>query len=260
MIINGVGMTQPTEVNIKDFNFNLEMGMNWFQLADGNWRASDRGPEYDHKTVKITTYGTLSQLESITQELRLNQQNTASMSLFEIAEPIFGHNVDYDQPVTAVLNEIDIFNQKTLNGYSLEMTLEAVNLEYKSLAFELPDLCALEYSYYGGRKWSFNTNTSYQNQYIGLGAGNINVNRQNMETGFFQGTFKFFMDDMAKLLEFQRVNRSASFTLPTIEGVPYPFGEDSGSGPYTARLYNIDNIKRLSPILWSARITFVQEN
>jgi len=258
MIISGNGITTPIDVKIVTYKFNIDMSMKWFEMGDGSYKASDRGYENDHILSEISFHGKIDYINSIIEGLKNNQGSDGVLTLTSIEEPIFGHHVDYTQTVTAVLESIDIKEQKSLNGFSLKLMLRAAELSFQSLGNTLPDLKALEHSYVGDTEWSFLVNSTYNNQFYGT-SGTININDFEVERGVFEGTFTFNDEDMAKLLDFQRTTRSLPFTLHTICGVDYPFGTLSGVGPYQAKLYSITNIKRLASNFWSVKLMFVQE-
>lgn len=258
MLISGSGIATALDVNMKTYSYEIAMALKWFRMGDGSYRASDRGTESDHISSKVSFYGTKSQIDDIIAALIANHESLGVLTLANIPEPLFGHNVDYSSTVTAVLKSIKPQVQKSLHGFKLDLELQAASLTFLNLGNTLPDLCALEYSHSGDTERTFKTNKTYNNQF-GTGTGSIDINRYELDSGVFEGTFKFFSDDLASVLDFQRTTRALPFQLPTIEGVTHPFGKGAGVGPFQVKLYSVSSIKRISPDLWSAKLTFVED-
>lgn len=258
MLISGSGITTPIELKLGDYKFDIQLSLDWFKMGNGNYKASDRGPASDHISCDISTFGKKDYIDGLIAALMANQKIDGKLTLTEIEEPIFGHHVDYTKTVTAVLSKIDIKNQRALNSFGLNITLKAADIEFLAPVNVLPSLLPLMHDYEGDTEWTFETNESYYNMHE-LIQGEININRFEADAGKFMGTFKFTPAQMKSLLDFQKGTRSGAFELPTIPGVPKPFGDEAGAGPYNVKLYALDSITRISPLLWTVKLTFVQE-
>jgi len=229
--------------------------MKWFPMGDGSFDASDMGFQNDHIISKVKLYGKEDYINNIISELFSNQSDDGVLNLSSINTPLFGNNIDYTQPITAVLSDITIKQQKSLRGFQLDIELILGEAVYKSYTLELPPLKSLEYSFKGDTDWTFVTNRTYSNLNNG---GSIDINRFEVDSGVFVGTFKFNYDDLGKLLSFNRIQRSTHFALPEISGVQYPFGVLHGATGLQAKLKSISNVSYISPQLFSAKLEFVQ--
>lgn len=256
MLISGNGITTPFTVKIKKYSYNIDLSLNWFKMSDGSYRASDRGFENDHISSKITLHGKNDYIDNIITELKNNQESDGKLVLTNILTPIFGNNIDYTQSCTAVLKNITLKEQDSFNSFNLEIELETDTLVYKTYTLTLPNLSCVKHGYTGDTELQFITNTSYQNA---NNSGIININTFGNDNGVFKGTFTFTYDELGQLLNFQRINRSASFNLPIISGVNYPFGKLAGNTGLKARLYSISDIEYVSSNLFYVKLEFVQD-
>ena len=256
MYITGSGIVDPIEIKIIDYSFDIDYSFNWFEMSDGSWKAADRGQAYDHTVATINLHGKEPYINTVISGFITNQEDTAEVNISGLAVPIFGNHVDYDQPITAVLQEYNLKEQKSLNGYSLDLTLLGDTMSYSSYDLSIPELKLLEIGYESEQERMFNVNPTYSN---GNNSGSIDVTRTNNDRGKFKGRFKLSNAELGQLLNFQKVNRTAAFDMPNIYGVQYPFGKLSGDTGLRAKLYNIENITYISYDLFSVEITFVED-
>ncbi len=256
MIISGNGISKPLTLKIIDYSYDIDMGLKWFKMGDGSYKSPDRGYENDHTTTTIKLHGKQTYINMIISELHNNQKAGGILNLSNILTPVFGNHIDYTQSITSVLDDITIKEQTSLNGFSLELKLKLGSVNYNTYSLELPSLDRLKYSYKGDSEWSFITTDTYTN--INKG-GSIDISKFEVDTGKFEGTFKLNYDELGQLLNFQRLNRTLPFDMPTIEGVDYPFGELQGSAGLRAKLYSITDITSISHNLFSLNIVFVQD-
>lgn len=244
MIIDGT-----TEVKIFEYEYDIEFSYDWYMLGNGKYKAADRGSDYDHYLCDLRTHGKEDAIEILYTYL----SNGGEMVLTDIKVPIFGNNVDYTQPINVVMEDLKIIEQTDFRAFDINFTVRLVDCVFNDYTLAIPTLNLLRSGYEKGDVYSHVTVPSYNRN-------NQTYNRRNITKGTFEGVFTFNYNDMAQLLHFQRVNRTLPFTMPTIAGVDYPFGQLNGNTGLTAKLYSVSNVKEISQsTLYTAKLKFVQD-
>jgi len=227
------------------------LALEWFDLADGNVRAVDRSDKNDYVICEIETVGTESYINNIIQSLKVDKFLT--LSEFASDEMIFGANVDYNATVKAVWTNMTMKKQKTLNTFSLILSLTSTDITYITGSGYLPSLSCVQIGYTGDTSWGFDVEQTYRNT---SNSGSVYVYQNSNDIGEFIGQFILTNEEMAELLYFQKAQRSSPFVLPSI-GVPYPFGPRQ-TGPYDAVLREITGVSYFSPTMQICTITINQ--
>lgn len=259
MIISGNGIATPIQFNVLDsFTFGIDLSYKWMRLGDGSYVGPDRGTSRDHISCKLRTHGRESYIDAIEQALSDNTSSSADLLFEDVTAPIFGHHVDYSQEVRAVFTKAKPKKQRSLHGYSLELEFDASNISFLDLnPVVLPELNFMRHTTSKSTEYDFVVNKTYSNGYGG--AGFHSVHRMGRDSGRFVGEFKISYENLGKLLNFQRLNRTAPFDMPVICGIDEPFGVRGGSVDLMAKLYSIGKVRYLSPTYYAVTITFVQD-
>jgi hypothetical protein len=244
MLIQGNGIQNITFQTDREIDYKPNLGLEWFKLSDGNYTATDWGELSDVYETKIFTFGKedyINNIISSVNDLRTSGVYTLYLSEFADDEFIFGENFDYSNVVSATPIAYELKESTSWKGYQFGMTLRCQQPSFRNdiTEFEWSNVC-INHKWVGDRTWDMNVYDSYNSV--------LSVYDHIADEGMCEVTFNFDNNQVASLLEFQRVNRAETFVLPLgAFGVEYPFGVKSSKGPHNVKLYEIE-VKRFSPI------------
>ena len=165
MVIDGIGISAPLEIKVREYSYDIDQDINWFQMSTGNWKASDRGSSVDKIYCTIKTRGKYDYIESVIAALLDNQEQDGTLLLTSINSALFGNNVDYTTDVEAVLFDINEPTQSGLHSFALEFILLLSNATFLTYALELPNMNALELSRTSGTVVNTTVTSTYINNY-----------------------------------------------------------------------------------------------
>jgi hypothetical protein len=247
MYITGLDITDFQFRTNPDFKINTQLDMEWYQTSAGNWHAVDRGASADYYETTITTFGTEAYINNIINQLnttRLAKAATITMYDFADNEHVFGEDILYTPDITGLITEYDVRKQNSWKGFKLSLTLRALNPEFTGVA-SLPDFTSgvcTQIGYTADSSWTYNNYDSYYS--------NFSHYDHRDDQGLFKGSFNLTQTELRNLRTWMRVNRDTSFTLSGIYGVAYPFGPREGTGPWTAKIVELEEKNKFGLDRW----------
>jgi hypothetical protein len=263
MIISGTGIITPFTAKVKtdfvpvttyDFQNHFE------QASSGNWYASDRGSAMDYYDAEnVRLYGKETVINNFIAQVEANRvagSNVLTLSSFSETEHIFGADVDYSggtYPVLATVTEIGRREQGTWKGWGLPLKMRLLPPFAFVGSSALPTLRHVSVGIDADADRTLLKQDSYGGQFF--------YADQQADAGVFTGTFIFYDAEMIALRRFMATNRAASFALPTIYGVQYPFGRRPlpALGYYTACIKSIEDEAMFGISRWTCKITFLEQ-
>ena len=236
MNISGTGIT-PFDIEIlPNFSIDTDYSFSMRQVANGDYKVVDRGAASDVYGSKFKLRGKESDIEQFLSEAKANRtagSNVITLDDINTGEYIFGEDVDYSGGVDVTILKLSTFKQTSFNVRDLEIQAQCIDPDFTGSS-SFPTLDRLFPQFSTEDRWSINKYDSYE--------GDFSYIERNMDVGYFEGTFLFSRAEMKSLRRYRATNRGASFTLASIPGVTYPFGEDYGSGSWTVRLLDFDDL------------------
>lgn len=237
------------ELRINDYSYSYDPGIEWYELANGRYRAADRGSDFDHYSCSVTIIGELNYIEDLIVYLETIRGN--EQILTDIKFPLFGNNINYDGDVKVVIDDLSLMEQDRRNSYSLTIDMLLTDCIFDSdYPLELPDLNCLKVNFKSGKTFVDNVIASYNKS-------NITYNINKKRSGRFEGTFTFTYEELAQLQHFQRINRSLTISNIVVDGIDDLFGPNVTST--NGKLYSVSNIKYISPIQFEADLVILEE-
>jgi len=252
--------------------------LKWKQLANGSNIVVDRTKSSDIYEAEISIYGEESAVDILISELENNRRstkpgaNTFSLSGFNEAEKIFGAEIDYSYNITATVIKFGEKEQKTLRGFSLKLTLRALNdtiTPRADIAAVFPEINGLSQHHDAGAFLAVGyTADSVIDMDIGDSySGTLNFSDTRADSGFFEGTFTLKTDDMARLRKFLlcenrgqviEAGSSAGQFFNAIPGVENLFGKRR-NGPFNVRIIEWSDMGMRSLGFWQIKMKIVEE-
>lgn len=254
MRIAGSGITTFNAKVKPDFRPLTSLALKWIQLANGNWRAVDRGSSTDMYRARIRLYGTESLIDQFLDEVEYNRitcSHVLTLSNFNATEHIFGADVDHSSSISATITEIDSREQRTWKGFGVSCVLQASSPSFTGTP-ALPSLECLSWGYEGDSSWTWNKSDSYN--------GTFNYADRKSDVGLFNGRFLFSDADMIALRGYLRTQRGATISIPDIDGVSTPFGSRRDSGyPYNVKVIDWEDMGMRDVRHWWMSLTLAEE-
>lgn len=236
MYIYGSGITEFEFRTDSNYNVETQWDLEWFQVSNGDYHAIDRGASGDYYGASITTFGTETYINNIITQLESNRQSDGIlyMSGFAGNEHIFGEDVDHTL-VSGYVVGYGVRTQNSFKGYSFSLDIRALSPSFTGSA-SLPDwtsACVFHspkikaYS-----SWSVNNYDTYYSD--------VQLYDKRTDTGTFKGTFRLSLTELRDLRRWYATNRDTSFSITSLNGVTYMFGNREGTGPWTVKLIDIN--------------------
>ncbi|MDR0307634.1 MAG: hypothetical protein LBI42_12470 [Chitinispirillales bacterium] len=202
--------------------------LKWKQLANGSNIVIDRLAASDIYEADVSLYGREDEIDKLIGALEKNRRsvksapNTFWLAGFNNAEKIFGAEIDYSISIKAMVTKFGSKEQKSLRGFSVKLTLRALNLRKRTgITAQFPqinNLCEnpgaaafLAVGFTADSVIDMRRGDSY--------TGVPNFSDTRADSGFFEGTFTLKTDDMAALRLFLlEENRGGIITRNSKEG------------------------------------------
>jgi hypothetical protein len=233
-----------TEYKIRKFTFSRSLGLEWFRVDTGEYRAVDPGPKYTYNDC------TLSFREDSATLRGLFDQLPAQVTLSDIEVPIFGNDVDYTGEIVATITDDTPVTQVKRGRYTGGVSLVADSVTYLSGAGVFPSLDTVYYGADNERDYRYDT---HRTQFNPDNNGAVYLLKSGTDIGTLSGTLSLPAADMADLLKFQRSNRKQPFSF---SGFPDPFGN---GGAAFGRLISLSEIRSTNYDRYTCRIKISQE-
>jgi len=247
MYIYATGVA-PTEFRTSlNYLTDTTYGLEWFKGADGNYYASDLGPEADTYIASIKTYGTESYINNLITTLDSIRTNhtVLLMSDFASNELFFGEDVNHSGVVSGVVSDIELRKSVSLRGFELNAKIRGIDLAFNTYASGWPaTIDCVQQDYEADRDYTvgiYDTYTSEPYAYDELSDEGICTFAATLTNA-----------QLAQLRYYKRVHRGGDITLPLngLAGISYPFGPSSGAGPHTIKFLDIKEKSRLGLTHW----------
>jgi len=248
-----------TIIKIKpDYQPETTFALNWFQLSNGDWTATDRGPDSDKYDVSIRIYGTEAIINNFINEVESNRHalsgaNVLNLYDFNSQEHIFGADIDYSGVI-----DVTVFMepraQKTWKGFEQKLSLSIINPTFIGGNGFLPPLRFLDTQYEADAERTINKYDSYNRSF--------SYEEHNADIGLFSGIFTFEDHEMIGLRRYLAKQRTNTISIPNIIGVNNPFGRRTTSYPLSVKIiefqdlgmYNLkDGLSR-----WKAKLSMAE--
>jgi len=262
--------------------------LKWKQLANGSYIVVDRLPISDIYESDISVYGKEHEINKLIDALEKSRcstdadANKITLSEFNGAEKIFGAEIDYSTPITAIAMKIGEKQQSTLRGFSLKLTLRALEPPIQNIEPAFPQInnladnpnaaAFLDVGYTADSVVDMNKSDTY--------TGTLNFSDTRSDSGFFEGAFTLKTEDMAKLRRFLMTNRGQAITAGSMQeevsqayeiiknikinnanGIEkYIFGQRRwGKHPFDVRITEWTDMGMKSLGLWQIKMKIVEE-
>jgi len=213
MYIYGSGITEFEFRVSNKYEINTTYATNWFQCADGNYYASDRGYQADDYSAKINTYGLESYINNILEQFDNNRGTYVfNMSGFVEDEHIFGEDIDYSIPLSGVILDSGERKNNSWKGFSEEFLIRCLSPSFSGTP-SLPtwsESC-ISIGYNNQQLYSKNVYDSYY--------GNFKYYDHQNDYGTITFTLNLTNTEVRNLRTWMRTNRDTSFTLTDLNGI-----------------------------------------
>lgn len=253
MEISGTGIGTFTAKVLPGFRPLTSLALQWRELADGNWIATDRGAAADTYDSRIQLYGTETVINEFIKEMYDNRaaaSNVFAMGSFADDELIFGADVDHTGSISGTVLEIGDRAQRTWKGFAVQATIRALSPSFVGSA-TLPSLTSLEHGFEGDSTRPINKSDTYD--------GTMSYADRRSDAGFFTGTFLFTLAEMRNLRRYLTTQRGATISIASISGVTYPFGTVRASGyPYSVKVLQWEDLGVRGVGRWRMRLKLAE--
>jgi hypothetical protein len=215
MEISGSGITGFDFRVADNYSINTVLGMKWFQCADGNWYASDRGYRSDYYEATIKTFGYETYINNILTQVNNNRTNAnfvILMSNFADDEHIFGEDIDYTGTVSGTIIDIGQRQQNSWKGFANEFSIRCLSPSFSgtpSLPTWASSCVAIGYN-----NQQIYTNNKYDTYY-----GAFSYYDHDDDSGKITFTLNLTNAELANLRTWVRTNRDSTFNLTDLNGV-----------------------------------------
>lgn len=226
----------------------------WLQVADGNWKAVDRGASEDVFEAVINFRGPESELSDLESTLgSIGGANEANRESFSITcgegEEIFGADIDYSGSLTVAVVGYGKIRRVSYPAYTMPLRLRLLSPSTTGSA-SISDLRIDNFSYEAGSEWDLNKQFTYD--------GSANYLDGATDPGIFKAVFRQKPAEMKAIRRYLLTTaRTAVVGFPSF-GVDKPFGQRMGTGPFNVKIINWRDLGRDNFSDWRIEITFAR--
>lgn len=222
-------------------------------MANGNYRASDRGASQDIYETDVVFYGTEEVINTLQETL---EENRESVNLTGFSDYIFAPIVDHTVETivatitTQNLRKMKAFAGETTGMWELAVTFQIV--ENPALSYPTPSLSGLVLQMESEQDKTFTSMKSRTYE------GEVGYQDLNVDSGVFRAKFiQTTAQAQAMIAYFIVTARSGIVSFPTIGGVAYPFGIVRGALPKSCNILEF-SFTRLNFMQWEIGFTAVE--
>jgi hypothetical protein len=254
MYLTASGISSAVNFKIHpSYKVKTNYAMDWFQCADGNWYATDRGANSDIYESEIILYGNETTINTYLTEvknMRDMNENLVYMYDFASDEHIFGEDVDYSNTLSGVFTKIGDRKQSSFKVFTTSFELRLLSPSFTGSAI-LPDFTdtCVEFGYINSKKRSYTITDSYY--------GNTFVSDSRDESNIFKGSFNLTDDQIQSIRRWNAVNRTASINITNLNGITYMFGPEEGT-THNVKLLSIKEKSKIGLTRWLVDLEFAK--
>lgn len=223
----------------------------WHQISNGNWRGSDRGASEDIFSANVIFQG--SRADLVILESMLDSNRNEFNATFGTGEEVFGADIDYSSAIQVTVTDYGQIGQLAYDKWGMNLTLRAYQPTFLSVT---ESLACLRLSSFVSQQYSkFDLTKQFTYDEVSV------FNDHASDPGFFEGVFTqktFEMKQIRRYLLNTLRNGSAT-PFPSFGGITTPFGSREGTGPFTFRVIEWEDLGRPNLVDWNLRIKFARE-
>jgi hypothetical protein len=245
------------DVKIKpDFVPDTKLSLVWFQLANDEWAATDRGADADTYDCDIRLYRSESQVQAFIDFMEANRNastnpNILTLSNFNAQEHIYGADLDYTSITATVF--MDRRRQGTWKGFEQTLRMSCVSPSFVGgTPNSFPLLQKLNVGYDADSDRTINKFDSYNRTF--------QYQEHSVDSGLYSGVYTFTDEEMIQIRRLVATKRATAVAMPTIIGVDHPFGRRSNST--NVKIMEFEDMGMYSVVLgksrWKAKITLIE--
>jgi len=223
----------------------------WQQIANGNWRGSDRGANEDTFEANVNFMGDRTALEDLETELDSNRYEFNAT--FGDGEEVFGADIDYSSPIEITVIDYGKIQQLGLGKWGMPLKLRAYQPTFLVIAgslacIRLSSFVSSQFSEFDVKKQFTYDNLTYFNDHVA-------------DPGIFEGNFTQTTFEMKQIRRYilDTLRNGSDTPFPTFGGITTPFGSREGAGPFTFRIIDWQDMGRPNLVDWNLRIKFARE-
>jgi hypothetical protein len=244
-------------VKIKpDFSPATTFALTWFQLADGNWAATDRGAASDQYACDVRLYGKEADIDAFITFMEANRNyatlpNVLTLSGFNAQEKIFGCDVNYSGNILATAF-MDRREQGSWKGWGVPLTLAAILPTFVA-GGSFPILRNINVGVDADSDYTINKFDSYNRTF--------SYQEHSADVGSFTAEYVLNETEMVLLRRSIATTRDSTFPAPILVGIANPFGRRAYSS--TVRIKDFEDQGMLGGFShslpwWQAKFTLVE--
>jgi len=223
----------------------------WHQVANGSWRGSDRGAAEDVFEAAVTFEGPRSELEDLETFLDNNRRNFDAT--FGEGEEVFGADIDYSSSIQITVVEYGEIMQLGFDKWGMPLKLRAKSPSFLSVSGSLD--CLRLSSFASSQFSEFDITKQFTYDELAY------FNDHASDPGFFHGEFTQTTFEMKQIRRYflDTIRNGSDSPFPDFGGITTPFGYREGTGPFTFRIIEWQDLGRPNFTDWKLRIKFARE-
>lgn len=226
----------------------------WHQLANGNWRGSDRGSGEDIYMADVTFRGPIAELTLL--ETVLNDNRAEFNATFNAGEEIFGADVDHSGILSIMVTRYGRIRKASFKMFEMSVTVRLDNPVFKSVLGDFTKLRTADHTDTRETVFELTKYYSYDNQ--GFVIDHLSNNGE--EPGTFTTRFTQNRAEMPAIRRYLLVDaRAKKIPFPSFGGITQPFGTRAGVGPFNSRIIKWQDLGRRGLCDWDISITFARD-
>lgn len=227
-----------------------DLALLWQTLANGDWKATDRGSVEDVYEASMVFKGPRDELEALETDVLDAFRTQYNITCGE-GEEIFGADVDYTNPLLVTVVDYGKIEQISFKMWTMPLRLRLLEKVFKSTTPDFTKLRLASWRSQQGSEFDINKQFTYDNYAV--------YTDHNTEPGIFSAAFTQKLNEMSAIRRYIAVTaRGGDIPFPTIGGVSTPFGSRMGAGPFTARIIDWEDLGRVNYLEWGLKLTFAR--
>jgi hypothetical protein len=225
--------------------------IDWHQISNGNWRGSDRGASEDIFMADVIFEGPRTELETL--ESFLDGDRYEFDATFGTGEEVFGADIDYSSAISVTVINYSKISQLGYNKWGMRLKLRAYQPAFLSVSESLAELRLSSHVSDQYSEFDLTKNFSYDETTF--------FNDHAADPGFFEGVFTQTTDEMKAIRRYllNTLRNGSASPFPSFGGITTPFGYREGTGPFTFRVVEWEDMGRPNFRDWILKIKFARE-
>lgn len=240
-----------TVYTIYGYKPQTKWAIDWQQISNGNWRGSDRGADEDIFEADMVFEGPRTELETL--ESQLDSDRNEFDATFGVGEEIFGADIDYSSAIQVTVTNYNKISQLGFDKWGIPLTLRAYKPTFLSVTPSLSELRLASHVSDQYSEFDLTKQFSYDEKTF--------FNDHASDPGFFEGTFTQTTDEMKNIRRYllSTLRNGSASPFPSFGGIDTPFGYREGTGPFTFRVIEWEDMGRPNFRDWTLKIKFARE-